>query len=39
MITIVCVFLQDGGCRGSDLVDAFAKLAVGDNIEKSVHFS
>ena len=37
MINIVCLFLQDGGCRGSDLVDAFAKLAVGD--DKSVHFS
>ena len=37
MINIVCLFLWDGGCRGSDLVDAFAKLAVGD--DKSVHFS
>ena len=37
MINFVCLFLQDGGCRGTDLVDAFEKLAVDD--DKSVHFS
>ena len=37
MINIVCLFLQDGRCRGSDLVEEFEKLAVGD--DKSVHFS
>ena len=37
MINFVGLFLQDGGCRGSDLVDAFEKLALHD--DKSVHFS
>ena len=35
MINFVCLLLQGGGCRGSDLVDAFEKLAVDD--DKSVH--
>ena len=34
MINFLGLFLQDGGCRGSDLVDAFEKLALDD-----VHFS
>ena len=37
MTNFVGLFLQDGGCRGSDLVDAFEKLALDD--DKSVHFS